>query len=341
MKDSTKNLSENRRIFYLYTGDHPVHRKFAEAIDADIGPLSWNVPKGYDIYLSEGEFFKPIILKTIGKLGRKSKIINLFSDPRLFYQSSGKRFDPITSKTKKTSIIKRFLFKKLLGLLDGALCGGKFEEKLLNELNTKIPRRIVYPFVSNERLNVLKKLLPSLEGEEILFIGNGPDFYYKGLDILIDSFVELKKKFPSLKLNIVGKWKVKKEWKIKGVIFHGEKKNIVPYLSKSSLYLHLGRGEAFGVTILEAMCAGIPAIVSNLTGAMEIVKKVDEDLIVPLEKKRIVRKVEAYLKLSQREKKKLGNLSRIEGYKVNEKDMLTHFKKQFYSLKDNLYKNGL
>ena len=59
---------------------------------------------------------------------------------------------------------------------------------------------------------------------------------------------------------------VKKEWKSKGVYFEGYQ-NINPYLKKCSLSLHLGRGEAFGINILETMLVGIPTIVSKYTGA--------------------------------------------------------------------------
>ena len=124
---------KNKKILYLYTGDHPVHRKFAESISADIKEMSWNVPRGYDIYFSEGEFYKLIVLRMIGKLSRNSKIINLFSDPRLFYLDKKIRFNIEKGKIEKKSEIKTFIFKILINKLDGVVCVGKFEENLLKK----------------------------------------------------------------------------------------------------------------------------------------------------------------------------------------------------------------
>jgi glycosyltransferase involved in cell wall biosynthesis len=330
---------KNKKILYLYTGDHPVHRKFAESVKADIRKMSWKIPQGYDLYFSEGEYTRLVLLKLIRRIPRKSKLIILLSDPRLFHLNTKYKFNAKKRSVMKTSKIRNFILKKLLGKTSGVLCGGKFEESLLTKFNKKLPRRIVCPFISTERIADFKKIEPPLKQKKILFIGNGPDFYYKGIDKLIETFKELRKKDSEITLGIVGEWDIKDEWKVPGVEFYGMQKNIQRYLEESSLYLHLGRGEAFGVTIIEAMVAGVPAIVSDITGAKEVVEKVSPKFVVSLKEEGIIKRVKEYFGLSIPERKRLGESFRKEGLKINEKEMLTTFKKEFDSLIKEIYNN--
>jgi len=260
---------KNKRILYLYTGDHPVHHKFAETIGADIRERSWKIPRGYDIYLSEGSFIIPTILKSIGWL-RKKKVINLFADPRLYYLDKGIYFDPVKNNIKKYPYIRKKINLFLLGKLDGALCVGPLSYDLLGHLKEKIPKRKVYSFVSNQRKDLLISVKPALNSQEILFIGSGPDVYYKGLDLLNKVVANLKKSLPRLKVRVIGNWDQLPRENFKDIIFEGKQKNIVPFIKKSSLMVHLGRGDTFPVSTIEAMISGIPVIVSTDTGTKEI-----------------------------------------------------------------------
>jgi|APSaa5957512622_1039677.scaffolds.fasta_scaffold40488_2 glycosyltransferase involved in cell wall biosynthesis len=339
MQKQLKNL-KNKKILYLYTGDHPVHRKFAESVGADIKAMSWEIPKGYDIYFSEGEYTRLVIMKLLGKLEKKSKIIILLSDPRLFYLNTKYKFNSKTKSIKKISMVKKMILKGMLGHADGIICGSKFQDELLAKFNNKIPRRVVYPFISKERVISLGKVQPRLDSKSILFIGNGPDYYYKGIDKLLNVFRKLKIKYPDIVLNIVGEWDAKDSWKIKGVNFCGKQKSLENYFERSAVYLHLGRGEAFGVTIVEAMAAGLPSFVSNLTGAKEIVSRADEEFILSFDEDKIMQKLENYFELSLSKRNNLSDTFRKEGLKMNEKDMVKFFKSQFLDLEKEVYSSG-
>ena len=328
---------KDKKILYLYTGDHLVHRKFAETIGADIEGMSWKISKGYDIYFSEGEFFKLIILRMLGKLDKNSKIINLFSDPRLFYLNSPYRFDSKKNKVVKTSSSKKFIAKKFLNQLDGVICVGEFEKSLFRKLNKSVSVSVVNPFIENRIYGKLLSLKSNLKNKNILFIGNGPDYYYKGIDILIETFKEVQKKCPETKLKIVGKWKINPSWNIEGVSFEGAQRNVFNYMKETGLYLHLARGEAYGITVIEAMLAGLPCIVSNITGAKEAVKKVNPDFIVPLEKEKIISTIEKYFELNHREREKLSKKFKTNAKKFNKRDMLKFFKGEFEKLVVEIY----
>jgi len=332
-------LLKGKKILYLYTGDHPVHRKFAESVGADIREMSWKIPKGYDIYFSEGEFFKLIILRMIGKLNRNSKIINLFSDPRLFYLDRKIKFNTKNGKIEKKSKMEAIIFKMLINKLNGVICVGKFEENLLKKYYFG-PFKKVDVFIDKDFHKKLLKIQPKLVEKRVLFIGHGPDTYYKGIDVLI----KVARKNRDINFTIVGKSYEKfiQNNDVPGnVKFIGGLKSseMCEIFENSSLYVHLGRGEAFGITVLEAMAAGLPCIVLELTGAKEAVEKVDSKFIVPLNEKKISDKITEYFNKSLKEREILSGKFREQSRFYNEAKQLESFKKQFRELVKGIYGN--
>lgn len=327
---------KNKKVLYVYTGNHPVHRKFAETITQDHLSIKKKIPKGYDVYFFEGEYGKPVFWKKFGILPRKSKIVTLFADPRLFYLKTNRKFDYSSKKIKKRGILKNIISKKLLNKIDGALCAGKFQEELFRNFNNKSPLKKVYPFIKEERYNQLAKINPNLNNHNILFIGNGPDYYVKGLDMLIDSFCEVKKIFPDAKLYILGENWEREKFRIKEGVFFEDKKDILNYLKKVSLSLHLGRGEGFGINVLETMRAGIPTIVSEYTGSKEFVKKAYKPFVASFKKEIIFELIKEYFEMKSEDKKNLSAKMREAVKGCNENKRLKQFKKEFLSLMDEI-----
>ena len=330
------NMDENKKILYLYTGDHPIHHKFAEAIGADRRKVSWDIPKGYDIYFSEGEFFKLIILRMIGKLNKTSKIINLFSDPRLYYLDKKIRFDVGKNKIMKKSGLKTFIFKYLMKKLDGAICVGQFQEKLLKKYYSG-PIEKVDIFIDKNFHKRLLKMKHKLLEKKIFIIAIGPDFYYKGVDLLI----KIANKNRDIDFTICGKSYdnfIRDNDIPENVKFVGKLTSLEIYnvFRNNSLYVHLGRGEAFGITIIEAMAAGLPCIVSDITGAKEAVEKVNPKFVLPLDGKLITEKIREYFDMSLKEKQEISKRFKEESKFYNEERHLKNFKKQFFELSDKL-----
>ncbi len=82
--------------------------------------------------------------------------------------------------------MKRFLVKNAIRKVDLFLCVGKMEGELLKEIYPDTRSIVIYPFIEEERYNKLLKLsVKASFNYNILFIGNGPDFYYKDLDFII------------------------------------------------------------------------------------------------------------------------------------------------------------
>lgn len=95
--------------------------------------------------------------------------------------------------------------------------------------------------------------------------------YKKGIDILISAFSIVHKKYPELKLKIVGDGELKENYitqaKTLGVfnsiIFVGLVDNIVAELINSKVFILPSRIEGIPNTLLEVMGAGIPVVASN------------------------------------------------------------------------------
>lgn len=263
----------NKKILYLYTGDHPVHRKIAESIGARILPLGKKIPLNYDIYISEGDYLKLSLLKFLRRLRTDQKVIVLFSDPRLFYLNIRKKFNPYKQKLSKSSFVRSSISKFLIRKLDGAICLSQFEGELLNSIAPKLKKITHYPFIEQQMFKKLMSLKPRLNNKKILFVGNGPDWYYKGLD----SIIQIARQVSDKEFIIIGgQWEgfINEREIPKNVFFKGRKtpKELIELFKESSLYVHLGRGEAFGVSISEAMASGIPCIISKQTGAKELIE---------------------------------------------------------------------
>jgi len=80
-------------------------------------------------------------------------------------------------------------------------------------------------------------------------------------------------------------------------------------VQKAGLYLHLGRGDAFPNVVLEVMAAGLPAIVSEWTGAAEVVEQVWPEGVVPLSAEKATEAVVRYFSLTETEKRLLSEKS--------------------------------
>tara|TARA_B100001964_G_scaffold235525_1_gene295746 strand:- start:3276 stop:4412 length:1137 start_codon:yes stop_codon:yes gene_type:complete len=115
----------------------------------------------------------------------------------------------------------------------------------------------------------------------------------KGIDILLKSFANVFQKFSDLKLHIIGEGnymdlskRLCKELDISdNVIYYGwkEKHEIQEFMSNCDLCILPSRIESFGLTMAEAMAAGIPVISTKAGAIPEIIKDGETGVLVPPE----------------------------------------------------------
>ena len=333
-------------ILFLYYGPHPFHKGLADSIGADYkNPPKLNTDNlfsyllsmiyllwggatlpDYDIYFCEGTYLFPAFAKMVGLIPKDKKIINLLADPMLYYLKTG----VISGLRKKVRL-------ELLKEVNGFVCVSKMEEELLKEYLPNANAITAYPYPSEERAKALAAVVPDLTSFNILFIGNGSR-YSKGVDILLEAFAAVKEQWPGSQLNIVGnldsKEPVGKYERMRGVNFLGylDGVNLTAAMSGSSLYVHCGRGDAFALSVIEAMQAGLPAIVSRWTGSKEVVEKIDKRFVVDLDSKFLAAAINIYFSMGISERKKVSIKARKFSMRFKKNKTLKKFKSDFKKL---------
>jgi glycosyltransferase involved in cell wall biosynthesis len=111
---------------------------------------------------------------------------------------------------------------------------------------------------------------------------------WKGIDVTIRAAAPLLRERPALRLVIVGgqyrhfhpehgpvlRQLVEREGVATQVIFAGHQADVRPYLARMTVLVHASRQpEPFGLTLVEAMAAGVPVIAARAGGAVEIVEE--------------------------------------------------------------------
>jgi len=313
------------KTLFLYYDPHYAHAEMAKALHADfypapklrsessnmlLGGLSilkavFTLPKNYDVYFCEGTYIIPALAKKLGLLSKKAKIVNILASPLLYYIKVG----------KIKGIRKKFA-TWLLKEVDLFVSIGKMEDAILKEILPNANSIVTYPRPKKEVVNALLKgeRIPDLNSQIILTIGTH-DAYYKGIDIVYKAFKKVRRKFINAKLFIVGDMPDLSKYvncEDEGVYCLGYVDNLEMFIKMSSLYVHMGRGDTFPLSTIEAMLGGLPAIVSEWTGTKEIVNKVDNRLIIELSPKELANKIIWYFSLNNAKKTKLSIKSKEE-----------------------------
>jgi UDP-glucose:(heptosyl)LPS alpha-1,3-glucosyltransferase len=117
-----------------------------------------------------------------------------------------------------------------------------------------------------------------------LFVGSG--FERKGLQYAIEGIARVDKEIP-IKLVVIGNGatgKYKFLADIKGIgdkiIFAGTKSNIEQYYAASDIFIFPSLYDAFGTAVLEAMASGLPSLVSNKSGASEVITHGTDSFVI-------------------------------------------------------------
>jgi glycosyltransferase involved in cell wall biosynthesis len=263
----------------------------------------------YDVFLTDGLQFPPLLMRRLGLLRRGQRVVALVADETFAFLRAG--------------LFRARAARGLLWALhqyDAVICLARFESELVKSF-VRGDRPVVLTARSGlqaERLPALLATRPVLDGRSIVFVGHGPDGrrgWYKGLDLLLEAVAAAG---TDVRLLVVGRWDAEYRRRLlervpavaSHVEFVGPVDDPTPHLAAAALYVHLARGEAFGVSVLEAMAAGLPALVSDWTGAREAVEQVDPRLVVSLDPGEAAERIRWYLGLPPADRRALSARSR-------------------------------
>lgn len=113
----------------------------------------------------------------------------------------------------------------------------------------------------------------------------------KGINELVESFVEIIKEFPACRLILVGDFEGKLDpvmpvvrriiFENERIVFAGWQDDIRPYLAASDVFVFPSYREGFPNVILQAGAMGLPCIVTDINGSNEIIHDQVNGLIIP------------------------------------------------------------
>lgn len=124
---------------------------------------------------------------------------------------------------------------------------------------------------------------------------------WKGFDVLIDSVLELRKKYPDIELRIAGdgpereKLLSKSDDSVK-ILGFLSKDDIQKELSQASIYVLNTSFESFSFAIVEAMWAGVPVVATKVGNISEIIEDGRDGLLIePNNKEDIISSIDKIL----------------------------------------------
>ncbi|MEM4004205.1 MAG: glycosyltransferase family 4 protein [Desulfurococcaceae archaeon] len=302
-------------------GPHPAHSSFIKALrevgDADVvrtanSPTEivhgfvrffTNRAPRYELLICDG--FGPLILAWLAKKTMVArKLIFITTSIAFLYHAR--------------------VFRHIMKDIDGVIATSTLMSSVLRKLFCyEGPITLCYPVAD---ISDFLKIKPSLSARRICFVGKLT--WLKGVDLLPEIVKEIRKEMKDVEIYVIGSGELMDKidkvdgLRVFGYVPHDER---LLLLSKCSIYIHPARFEAFGVSVIEAMAAGLIPVVTVMTGARDFVKKVNPKLVVPLNPKVIAERIIEILTLNPNELCELSSRARKEALKWTEERAKKHF----------------
>ncbi|MBM3205837.1 glycosyltransferase family 4 protein, partial [Candidatus Shapirobacteria bacterium] len=182
------------------------------------------------------------------------------------------------------------------------LCVSKYEKSLIESSGVKVKRIEVLPngvdttrYKSGYKSLALNKKSEALahRGPTVVYVGRVAE--HKGVETLIKAAPLVLEKVPEAKFVIAGpdenaKCKMQNAKFEKKLIFTGEvsEEEKVALMQRAGVFVLPSQSEAFGITVIEAMAAGCPVVVSAIPSLMEIVKDGQTGLVFPVDDEKVL-----------------------------------------------------
>jgi glycosyltransferase involved in cell wall biosynthesis len=315
---------------------HPLHMAYAHSVNADIvhedrilrwldipsaGKLrryvSWILnafffPKRseYDMIICECLRVPPLIMKYLGLLSKKQKLVALMSDESLYFLDKGKY-------PRVTQWLVRFFLKNC----DHIICIESLQYELaLKHTSKQNPSKVhLIPNGIPEELlgNLLESPIRKGPIRKMVFVANISSqwrAWYKGLDLALKAFDTYSKEY-DLTMDIIGHveqevkadlLKMTSDQSTRRINFIGSVSDMGKVIGNYDLCIHPSRGDAGPLSVLECYAAGIPAVISNVTGMKSHMQKLDPAMICDTTDESVSSSLKHILEMSPESRMKLS-----------------------------------
>jgi glycosyltransferase involved in cell wall biosynthesis len=262
--------------------------------------------RNYDVILLMGAKILPIVAVVVRMICRKRVLIRIESPVELAQGISAESLQKMgLSQSSLFFRVIRTVQTSVLRRADGIIAiSPEIRENLLalgidplriHSVPNGIDGQKFCPVSTDVKMKVRQKL--ALPTDKIIVTYTGRLAVSKGLPILIGIWPTLQEKFPDLHLVLVGSDAATHDSCMSGILqqirhhqlersvtLAGEVDNVHEYLQASDLYVFPSEYEGFGLSMVEALACGLPAVVTDVGIASELIQSGVNGLIVPPKK---------------------------------------------------------
>lgn len=335
---------------------HPAHRGFARAIGATdlivpfrqlpeplrdtlatdvVSAAVASLPKR-DIYVVEND----AVLYAAPFLRRRypeATIVHLAASDRLLGRLYVRRIADRPFQRLKRRVNSRVdnsvLQRILTRYCDGTIAVSDFAAgRIRSFVGSSFPVRVATPYIQPEPYASLLGVEPDLSSNVAVTVGEWRD--HKGVDMLVEAWPQVRQRHPDAELRIVGRGYPPEYADVLGVTLRGFVESVDAEFGDASLYVHPAHIEAFGVSVIEAMRAGVPALVTETTGAMSVVTNVGDPMVVSPSPDALAEAIKTYFDTDLAYRESLSSASREQSDPFSEEAKTRHFRSQFFDLID-------
>ena len=318
---------DSARVAMLYQDPHPAHAGFAEAVGADLVDFRGFAPDwvgdgvpadvvnglrapAYDVYLVEGS--RPLYAALVNRVVRGSRLVYLCADHGLY--SLGR--DDFEGSSGLKSLVGRFGTPAIRAVghryVDGVVAVSEFAADFTRPVvGDDAPIEVAHPYVQPEVYDALGGVSPALDDKVAVTVGRPSR--YKGVDLLVEAWPRVRERHPEAELHVVGGGHPESYERTEGVTVRGYVEDLSDALAPASVYVQPSRMDTFPVSVLEAMRAGLPPVVTDTTGTRSEARRIDPSLVVSPTPASIAEGVATYFDRAPAERRRLSDRARERG----------------------------
>lgn len=251
-------------------GAQLVHLAVTTPRSQEFGPLARNHERQLRAALGGNPIAAPVVHAHVGLPGAWAALQNARPDARVFVTEHATYLDRVLAEPDA-----RALYDEVLHRVDGFFAVG---EPIRDVLTAAFPhhaekiQQIPNPISFRE-----KRAVPVTELRRWLFLGGL--IPRKGVDLLVEAFAQCHAKDPELTLTMVGEGELRAQLTARAAELGLEDAirflGAVPpdaalnLMREHDLLVHPSRYETFGMTVVEAVAAGMPVLVTRCGGPEE------------------------------------------------------------------------